>query len=710
MGSEEGAVASDEVGVEPGRLEELASALENLRDVLTSNVPTIVNTLESYWNSGAGSPINLGALKQAESQAPGDATDMRGRANLAEAWMARSDACLTTVTIPWDPTQQQSASADAKLLADAEADTQDPTLARQQIQDVQANIQEHITAGDTTWLQAFYDQSGTQVANLASVLHSLGAGNTAQDYENRFTVLTSADQQIMSTYAHGLAIADKAGLSAQAVQAISTAPNAWSTAMLFKFGPSGSNWATNEPKSTSNPGGSSLLALVTQQVYADEQNGTLKVPVGYGAFYTVDDRTQLADTLNNYDPLQVMLAADAQNKNAAWQVMGGKDGNGLAQLLLNSVNGDLPGLDARFLQGQPNSKGQYPGYFTMYSPGKTVPGSFRGQILLNSPSQQTLAAFLDAATSAPRGNGPDAKLSAQAAVNIIDNTMPGDTSSGSIQPSYDPAVLKALTTTFIRYLPDLAASASPPASSSSFAYADTNEPGSPYKIIISESSLASFLEELSSTPENYGYLKGLVANKVGVAYGLQLNGVTDGTHDDPADNFASLYGLFITEESNLNYSAGQITDANNAELNSLISFGESELGSIPVVGTTASKLLSYDQQYAFLGLPQIPQFSTDNAANAAQAGLANFNNSQLQAMIPLIQGLVQQKLIAPDPNWYKNGQVVCNESFKTWWTDNETLQFQNKTLKGQYPTLYQLYTQITQDMQLQHDAYNQAGS
>ena len=59
---------SDEVGVDVERIGQLASALENLRDVLAANVPTIVNTLNSYWSSGTGSPISLQPLQQAQSR------------------------------------------------------------------------------------------------------------------------------------------------------------------------------------------------------------------------------------------------------------------------------------------------------------------------------------------------------------------------------------------------------------------------------------------------------------------------------------------------------------------------------------------------------------------------------------------------------------------------------------------------------------------
>jgi hypothetical protein len=63
---------SDEVGVEPERLAELASALETLRDVLADNVALIVNMLEQYWDGGTGAPISLLPLKQAQARSVED--------------------------------------------------------------------------------------------------------------------------------------------------------------------------------------------------------------------------------------------------------------------------------------------------------------------------------------------------------------------------------------------------------------------------------------------------------------------------------------------------------------------------------------------------------------------------------------------------------------------------------------------------------------
>ncbi|HEY4463780.1 MAG TPA: hypothetical protein VGN41_14045 [Streptosporangiaceae bacterium] len=705
-----------EVGVNPDRVAQAATALEQLRDALSANVPIIVSTLNSYWSGGTGSHVSLGVLAQASGRAPGDAAGMRTRARLAALWLQQNVNLTGTglVNIPFSGPALDSADAraEAQALAAAEG-SKDPKAALAAIQAIQNDLQDHLTANDTVWLSAFYNQAAPQVAALAATLHRLDAGQPAQQYANRFTALTQASQQIMAAFGQGLAAADKSsgpsrGLTPEAVQAIASAPDAWSAAMLVKYGPPGSSWAANEKAGPQNPDGLSLLAQLTNHVYADLQNGTLRIPLGGGYDrYGMQDQQQLGQALAGNDPVQVMLQADAQNKNASWQVMGGPNGGALAKMLLNSVNGDLPGLDGRFVQGAPNDRGQYPGFFTMVAPGKPIT-SDHGQIILGWPDQGTVGNFLDAATSAPRGTGTDAKYSATAAANIIQNVDVPITDNGQIQPAYDPAIEKALTNTFLRYLPDIAASSQSPAQLTN-AYADPYAAGHPWNINVSQASLSTLLQQLSSTPQNYGLLKGIVAAKMGTALGMKLNGISDGTQDDPATDLASLYGRFVTEEGNLHFTAGQQQDAQNAELNSLISFGESEVGSIPVIGPTASKVLTWDQKLQFLGVPQIPQFSTSNAANAIQQGRQEFSDTQLKTMIPLVQGLVQQGIIKPDPAWYHNGQVVCNGAFNAWWRDNKGMPIQDKSLPGnQYDHLDTWYQQSAVWEQLQNDGFNKA--
>ena len=84
------AAVDNEVGVDPERVAQAAAALENLRDTLAANVPVIVNTLNEYWSSGTGTPVDLGPLLRAEARSVQDAADMRARANLAAAFMANA--------------------------------------------------------------------------------------------------------------------------------------------------------------------------------------------------------------------------------------------------------------------------------------------------------------------------------------------------------------------------------------------------------------------------------------------------------------------------------------------------------------------------------------------------------------------------------------------------------------------------------------------
>jgi len=238
---------SDEVGVEPERLNELASALENLRDVLAANVPVIVNTMESYWNGGTGQSVNLMPLKQAEARSPHDAAEMRARSNLARAWMDNS-ANIDLVTggmayITWNAPDAQDAALDAQELAAAEKSGN-----LQQIQAIEQDIHDHLDEGSAgqPFLTAFYNQAAPQVANLAASLYTKN-GTLKQP-------LTSADQKVLATYTAGLAAVTKNGsLSAPAAKALTDAPDMWSMAMLIKYGPDAKAYG---------PGGQGLLQAV----------------------------------------------------------------------------------------------------------------------------------------------------------------------------------------------------------------------------------------------------------------------------------------------------------------------------------------------------------------------------------------------------------------------------------------------------------------
>jgi hypothetical protein len=681
---------SDEVGVDVERIGQLASALENLRDVLAANVPTIVNTMNSYWSGGTGSPISLQPLQQAESRSVNDAKDIRDRATMAVAYQNQPSRTLggNMVDIPWDSSQQQlnvdSAEAAAQILANAEAEAKtNPTLARAQIAAVQADMQDNIDAKDTAYLQAFYDNGGAAAAaNLAQTLHDLGnPNNTRADLTDRFQVLTAADQKTVATFGNGLALADKAGLSPQTIQTLVNSPNMWSTAMLVKYGPSGSAWATNE--AGNQP---SLLAQLTLKTYQDLENGKITVPVGfgqkYGSEYGQQDMNQLDSILQGNDPLQVLMQADAQNKNASWQVLGDKQyGAAITNLLLKGEHGDLPGIDGRFAQ-LPGSDGGESGIFTLLPPGKGVPEQDTfGATSMNTPDQKVVGAFLDAATSAPRGSDLNAQESAQAAMNIIHATLPPILGSGTVQPGYDPAIIKALSDTFVRYMPDIAYS-DHQGGSGTFLGLHTNAAGQVdggYTFMLPRGDLTSFLQEISSTPNDYATVKAAVASAAGTALALQLKGITaNGT--SPYDDLTYLYGSLTAQNNNLHYSAATLKDTQDAQLNAEIAFGEQFIKDIPVVGSVASKALSYDQQLSALGVPQIPQFSTNNAQQAAAAGQATMSQDQMMAMVPIVQGLAQGNVtihtnstgdqsvqaLGEAQGWFVNGKVVPNTQFWHW--------------------------------------------
>jgi hypothetical protein len=238
-GRSEVAAVGDEVGVEPDRLNKVASALENLRDVLAANVPAIVNTLQQY-----GQPISLAPLRQAEARSVQDAADMRARSNLAQAWM-KNPANIDLVAgglayIPWDEksVDAQDASLEAENLAAAEKSGN-----RAEILAVEQDIKDHIAEGPAglTYLAAFYNQAGPQVANLATTLHSQD-GTLKQP-------LSAGDQQILRTFATGLASVTRDGtgniaLTRQTMNALTTAPDMWSMAMLVKYGPDAKAYGT----------------------------------------------------------------------------------------------------------------------------------------------------------------------------------------------------------------------------------------------------------------------------------------------------------------------------------------------------------------------------------------------------------------------------------------------------------------------------------
>lgn len=723
----------DEVGVDPPRLAQAASALEHLRDTLAANVPTIVNTMNMYWSAGDGSPISLAVLQQAQSRSVDDATDMRTRSSLAEAWLQQKTSLAGNgrVNIPWGSTAAEmqqvdslDATAEAKALAAAEAESKtDPKAARAEIEAIQADLADHAqsakagdpeSAASMAWMTAFYTSGATAIANLGTALNEEDGAGTS--------TLSDQDKQILGTFADSLATVTSSGnlTAAQSQQLVSdftlaASKDPWSAAMLLKAGPPGSAYGT-----AANGTGANLLAGVTEQVLNAYQNGGLNIPINLRTQpgENIPSNSEVNAAVAANDPLAAMLTLDTQNNTAAQEVMAGFDpvtqkmsqsaGEQWASIIMNQATGS--NIYTPVFSTNPQS-GMTPYFKIMAGDGPPM-GLGKGNQAGPEWDSYTMdsniiGSFLDASTSAPRGTSLNAKFSAQAAVDMIVNTQPCNVSSGSVQASYPPPVLKALQDTFVRYMPDLAASAYPPTSPSNGI--DDSNPSGAWEINITSGDLQNYLNELSYSPNASAMLQDAVGAKMGQAYALELQGAKVEGNTDVADQMAALYGLFNTVQGNLKYSAGTMEDAHNAEINSMISFVESQVNLIPVVGGDASKLLSYDQSLSFLGLPQIPQLSTDNAANAAQTAKANFSAAELDAMVPLVQGMVQQGIIQPDPSWYKNGQVVYNYQFYLWWKHAGNTVLQNKTV-GTNTTLGSEYQRVIDAMGLQNQINSQTGS
>ncbi len=671
---------SDEVGVNPGRVSRAASALENLRDVLAANVPTIVNTMNEYWSAGQGSPISLGMLQQAQSRSVDDATEMETRAQLAEAWLAQKVGLTGTgmVEIPWSgqALNDDAAAAQAKELAAAEAEaTKHPKAAQAEIAAIELSIQEHLADGQDgqPWLQAFYNDAGPQVANLATVLHDLnGSGNLpiTQEFQH---VFSSQDEQIMKTFATGLAYVDSQGLlTSSTIEQLTATPTLWSVGMLVKYGPPGSAYGTQDPKL----GSEDFLAQLTQATYNAYQKGTLQIPLGSKYPPVGQDYDQINQGLSAYDPLSALLQADAQNQTAARQLLGTPAGSNLASFLLS-------GGGLRYAYNQASNN------FTILGPDEPV--KYPDNVYSGQLSQQATGNFLDAATAAPRGAGVSAEQAAQAAYNIISQTPAPLIDGGTIIWQESSPVRQALLDTFARYMPDLAYSA----------YGPQREPihldDGAYVLGIGQSQLNNFLQEISADPTDYVKMQALSRLAMGTSIGVLAHGGSIPGLDSPVNEFAALYADVNIQAAQVGITEAQQTDLLHQQLNQMISLAEAGFGLIPGGG----EVLAGAKALVAVSAPFVPQLSTDNESNAianaqTQQGLAEYT-----AEIQLVRGLMATGALKDPPppgsftangtptlkfgDWWgdHSGDVVAGKELSDWLTSIQTTMMAEQNALGQ---------------------------
>jgi hypothetical protein len=651
---------SDEVGVDVERIKQLASALDNLRDVLAANVPVIVSTMNQYWSSGTGQPISLLALQQAVGKSADDASATTARAQMAVTYQDQADTRLPhgeMVNIPWDGSgfgeagvadpaaaaevrESGSAANLASELAAAEKNP-DPATARAQIQAIERQLQAN--SGNKTFLAAFWSQPGAaaEAANLASVLSQEDSGGSS---------LSKTDRQILSGYAGSLAAACRLGAldntqgkDLVAAFTAATAKNPWSAAMLLSSGPSGAAYGT-----AANGVGANLLTGATEQALQLQRPSTSAPKT----------RPDLTDILTSGEPapkslssadyyaaLNALLRVDTQNTTAAQQVMAG----------YNPVTGRFDAKQATRWASALMSEAETSSGIDPEMPD----GPFLATTAKVPP--QELANFFDAATSGPREGGrlSSAQFSTRAAYDIILGT-PDPQNATQSDYVFPGQVRGALLNIFGRYLPDLACSSG----GTSPLVEDSN---GVYQFRVDNAQLSGFIRQIAVDPEYAGTMQGALSTAIGNAYGMQAKGIWSPFNSDLASAYASLYGDVITQEQNLHYGAAQARDARNAELNALVSLGES----IPTVllpdgGPSAA--------WADAGIlfPLLPKFSVTNASTQAGADLNSYASDQYMLYWPMVQGLINQGVIPPPAGqtWYTGKpphlRVIPNGAFQNW--------------------------------------------
>lgn len=662
-------MGTGEVGVNPGRVAQAATALEQLRDALAANVPIIVNTLNQYWSGGAGSPVNLGALSQAVAKSPGDAADMRARARLAALW-EQQKAGLTgngMVNIPFSGPALDNAVAvaDAQALAAAEA-SGNPKAARAAIQAIQLDIQDHLDEGSAgaAWLTQFYNDAAPQVANLALTLHG-------QDGQG-MTVLTAQDQQILSTYARGLAAVDKAGgLTPGAISAFSAkAKDLWSVGMLFTFGPPGSAYGTQEVQGQEN-----LVAQVTQAIELARMRGGYTIPLAGSDISTgAWGAAEVTQVLQQFDPAQTMLTLATQNGAAAREVMAGPHGQQIASDLMNR-----PVTQFYPVFGD-NGSGSLQGFMPIAAPkayfdGKPIDFSapLYGTSHPLTISPQVVGNFFDTATGAPRGTSPAAYNCALAAIHLI-GAAPSPTGRDGV--NLPEPVRSALVTTFGRYLPDLAKSLADPGTS------PIQKVDGIYVLSVGSSQLETYLQQMSLNKDDYTYIQGLAGTAIGTSAALKIRGILPPGLSNPTAAFSQLYGDISNQAAQVGISKAQQQDLHNQVLNVMITMAETGFGAIPATGA-----LNGLQKMLSLSTPMIPQLSTDNAAKAQAAAQGQLHTEQIMAMVPFVRGLEKAgvQLPHPPPPGSFDATGAPTITFFNWWANTGAGEQVGGTTLGDIP-------------------------
>jgi hypothetical protein len=312
-------------------------------------------------------------------------------------------------------------------------------------------------------------------------------------------------------------------------------------------------------------------------------------------------------------------------------------------------------------------------------------------------SSNVIGSFFNAATNVPRGIGQPAEDAAYAAMHIIDSTPPPSTAQLAAP------VQAALLATAQRYMYDLGISTNNLTSTASIAQQLGGDSTEPWTIDIAHNTtgnydpLGNFLQQITSNPTDDGILMASAKSAFAQYYGLKATNQLPKAlkNADPALSMAQLMAQIQTQSDIVGIQGAAATDARHAEYNALLSFAESEVTKIPVVGAPLG-----DAQTAagLLGI-NLPSFSTNSAATAYSQAQQNFAISQLQINVPMAQTLIKAGVITPpltankQNQWYQGGKINLANStdadeFNNWYSQVLTTKTGGSTLETDV-TIYQ---------------------
>lgn len=618
---------SNWVKVDAARAAAAAAALEELRNALAEQVPAIMAALADLRSAGAAM-TPPGSLTDMAAHAGTDAAQMRAAADLAARMERLTPGAAAPVTgmvrltEGWDDQAltRAAARADAAMLTAALAEPAGPSQAAA-IAAVARDVADH--QGDTGYLTAFWSAPGVAV----TVAGLAGALNRANGHD--LTALTKPDQAILATYGASLAAATRSGqLSDPASHALDTAfsrpATLWSAAMLLKYGPAGSAYATTT--------GAGLLAAMSR---AALNNPAVIVPVSMpqagGMAPGVTAIEQQQGALAEYDPLTAILSAAAQNGAAAAEVLGGPAGENYAHVLLatqwNTGGGTVyPPMDMHV--GVPR---MVPGIDTSAAP----------------------AAFLYAAT-ADRASA----ASARSVLSIL-----GANAQIPAGTTFAPDITGVLISIAESRAPDLALTAGQGDASASPGVSTSH--GVPLAIA-SQSELDAFLRRIVATPVNAGRYLGSLQAKLSLAVRMEVAAKGYWVRD-----VGALIGFTQRAIGERNFQGAEQVAAAKARDQEIATLLLAPVMSIPT--PSPAKLLDLFRVGALrFWRPRLIRLAglegsevlADNVVSSGDPARVLFASDQAfvsaktAAHLAVVQGLVQAGVLKPNPSFYRDGHIV----------------------------------------------------